>query len=421
MNPDDLPSWYCCQIGAREHYSVPRALHQSGTSMHLLTDVWSAHPPSRLLPSRWQERCHPDLPRNLVTSWNFQAVGRTALTRLKRPDWWTQIQQTNRWFQKQVCCELKRRLPYHSEPPTVFAYSYAAKQIFEVAKSYGCRTILGQIDPGPEEVRLVREIEARHQCYDTPWPPEHYWNEWKQECGLADAIVVNSEWSKQALLTELIPSAQIHVIPLAYEQSQHDQPVTRTFPETFNQARPLRILYLGQAIVRKGILELAGAIEQLKDQPVEWTIVGPVSATCQSQLEALPQTHVTGAIPRHSVQYHYRQSDIFILPTHSDGFAITQLEAMEYGLPVIASERCGDVVQHGRNGLRLNSVTSGCIAENVQRLLENPALLNDLANGVNQTVRYTLKSLSADLLKLESSLMASDAALDADADQCQCQ
>ena len=46
----------------------------------------------------------------------------------------------------------------------------------------------------------------------------------------------------------------------------------------------------------------------------------------------------------------YRTADAFVLPTISDGFAITQLEAMSYGLPVITTPNCGDVVTPGEDG-----------------------------------------------------------------------
>ena len=38
---------------------------------------------------------------------------------------------------------------------TVFAYSYAAEGIFKFARERGWRTVLGQIDPGPAEERIV--------------------------------------------------------------------------------------------------------------------------------------------------------------------------------------------------------------------------------------------------------------------------
>jgi len=42
--------WLCCQIGAREHYAIPRALFRMGMLEYLLTDAW--FPPSENLRSR---------------------------------------------------------------------------------------------------------------------------------------------------------------------------------------------------------------------------------------------------------------------------------------------------------------------------------------------------------------------------------
>ena len=32
--------WLCCQLGAREHYAIPRALFRSGMLGYLVTDAW---------------------------------------------------------------------------------------------------------------------------------------------------------------------------------------------------------------------------------------------------------------------------------------------------------------------------------------------------------------------------------------------
>jgi glycosyltransferase involved in cell wall biosynthesis len=45
-----------------------------------------------------------------------------------------------------------------------------------------------------------------------------------------------------------------------------------------------------------------------------------------------------GPVTRHKAAEFYRDADVFILPTLSDGFAITQIEAQAHGLPVIASK-----------------------------------------------------------------------------------
>jgi glycosyltransferase involved in cell wall biosynthesis len=50
----------------------------------------------------------------------------------------------------------------------------------------------------------------------------------------------------------------------------------------------------------------------------------------------------------------------------SDGFAITQLEAEAYGLPVIASKFCGKVVENGFDGIVLDEPSAACIAATVR-------------------------------------------------------
>ena len=72
---------------------------------------------------------------------------------------------------------------------------------------------------------------------------------------------------------------------------------------------------------------------------------------------------------------YYRNADVFILPTHSDGFALTQLEAQVYGLPVFASHRCGDVVLDGVNGRLIDPITPEAIAALVRWAIAHPHLL----------------------------------------------
>jgi glycosyltransferase involved in cell wall biosynthesis len=84
-------------------------------------------------------------------------------------------------------------------------------------------------------------------------------------------------------------------------------------------------------------------------------------------------------VPRVDVHGFYRQSHIFILPTHSDGFGLTQLEAQSWGLPVIASLNCGEVVRHGENGLLLPKVSGPIIAEAIEAILNDPSQMSTLS------------------------------------------
>ncbi|PYJ81683.1 MAG: glycosyltransferase, partial [Verrucomicrobia bacterium] len=64
-------SWICCQIGAREHYAVPRALFRREALRLLITDAW-VQPRSviRALGSGLRERFHPELASASTKAWN---------------------------------------------------------------------------------------------------------------------------------------------------------------------------------------------------------------------------------------------------------------------------------------------------------------------------------------------------------------
>jgi glycosyltransferase involved in cell wall biosynthesis len=381
--------WICCQIGAREHYAVPRSLLRAKQSVELLTDVWASPALKRILPTRWRQRFHPELSDTPTHSWTAAAA--LLQLRLKGNRWssWEQITQTNAWFQEKVCRLLPSLVRRHSKPPVVFAYSYAASRILQFAKDLGCQTVLGQIDPGPVEMRIVQSLERQQGTSFTEWPPESYWDDWRVECNLADAIVVNSEWSRSALIAEGVAAEKLHTVPLAYDCLKNIPEVgLRLVPVQFDEQRKLRVLFLGQVIPRKGILELATAIRRMNSEPVEWFLVGGGPESFLNQLRQAPNTIVTGAVSRESAAEYYEKSDVFILPTHSDGFALTQLEAIARGLPLIVSRNCGDVVQDGQNGILLRDVTAESIIESVRRLLTTQGLLRSLSGHAKLQAKF---------------------------------
>ena len=145
--------WVCCQIGAREHYAIPRALFRRGFLGQLLTDAW-APPGSSLaaLSFGLGERFHPDLTTARVQAWNSGLLAFELATRLKRLSGWPLIAARNHWFQQKVVDYLCNNEPRSDDQEsTMFSYSYAAREIFRFAKSRRWTTTLGQIDPGPFE------------------------------------------------------------------------------------------------------------------------------------------------------------------------------------------------------------------------------------------------------------------------------
>src|SRR5205809_6290748 len=241
--------WLCSQLGAREYYAIPRALYREGVLEQLATDAW-VRPSSALaaLSRTLGERFHPDLTEAPVRAWNSRLLAFELASRLKRLSGWPLILARNNWFQRQILAWLSSsRLSVIGSQPILFAYSYAARDIFRFAKAQGWKTVLGQIDPGPVEEEIVRAEHEIHPEFVSDWrsAPADYWKSWREECHVADRIIVNSQWSFDALLQTGISKEKLSVIPLAYEPPADDSPTIHKYPDRFTPERPLRVLFLG--------------------------------------------------------------------------------------------------------------------------------------------------------------------------------
>jgi glycosyltransferase involved in cell wall biosynthesis len=393
-------------LGAREHYAIPRALHRAGRLAELITEAWA--PPRSvwgLVPHKnLRERHHPDLSHAPVRSWTARAMGFELLSRLRSLRGWRQIVRRNAWFQRKVVSALSAHQPSTLNPqPVLFSYSYTALRPFEFAKARGWRTVLGQIDPGPVEERIVAELHRAHPGRAGHWepaPPE-YWRDWRRECEQADRIIVNSRWSRQALVQEGVADGKITVIPLAYEPPPGSAQFRREYPAAFTPERPLRVLFLGQANLRKGIGLVLEIMRECRDDPVEFWMVGPVQVSVPEPLRRSRSVRWFGAVPRGEVAGFYQRADLFLFPTFSDGFGLTQLEARAWRLPILTSQHCGEVVIDGVDGLVLKDLTAARLAAAVRDCARHPERLRAFAEAGGLASRFSLEQVGTALLALE--------------------
>ncbi|MFC7338110.1 glycosyltransferase family 4 protein [Haloferula chungangensis] len=283
--------------------------------------------------------------------------------RLRKTQGWTRTIARNSLYQNQAVAFLRRMEKQGfegGEVPTLFSYSYAALELFRLAKERGWNTVLGQIDPGPEEERIVAAECQRYPELPSQWKPApaSYWRLWREEVALADRIIVNSEWSRCCLEKEGVGGGKVEVVPLVYRAAGADEGSRATRQASQG---PFRVLFLGQVNLRKGVARLLDAMRLLREEPIELVMAGPSELDPMAWAD-LPNVKWIGPLPRSEVGKSYREADLFILPTLSDGYALTQLEALAHGLPVLASAHCGEAVTEGVNGSVLEDLEAETIA-----------------------------------------------------------
>lgn len=394
-------------VGARQHYAVPRMFALGGALEKLYTDFWTPrwaagilrHGPAPL--RRIAGRRHDAIPahrvmaldplRFLASQWMLRR--RFASTESLYDAYLRTGAVFGRWTKLRMA-----RRPLDPGRTAFFGFSSTCLEALEHLRKRGVPTVVDQIDPARVESDLVaEELSAWNGWEDgSGQPSRSYLERIEKEWSAASVVLVNSTWSRDALISQGVSPDKIIVVPIAYEPGRGDR---ADEPRRENRSRPLRVLWLGQVNLRKGFPYLVEAARRLPG--VTFDVVGPVRVSEKARRECPPNLLLRGNLPRIEVDRAYREADLFVLPTISDGFAITQLEAMAAGLPVIATPNCGEVVTDGVDGLMVPPRDGDALAQAISRLDEDRSLLASMQEAARRKVACFSLSAVQDRLMQE--------------------
>jgi glycosyltransferase involved in cell wall biosynthesis len=164
----------------------------------------------------------------------------------------------------------------------------------------------------------------------------------------------------------------------------------------------------------KGHKELFAAVASLREHyPVCALIVGggrrlEEVKTLAASLGLADTVHFLGQ--RRDIPDLLNATDIFVLPSYSEGVSLALLEAMAAGLPVIATAVGGlpEVVEDGETGLLIPPKDAAALAGALARLLADPALARRLGAKARTHVRehYSLDRLGREINEIYGELVA---------------
>jgi glycosyltransferase involved in cell wall biosynthesis len=82
----------------------------------------------------------------------------------------------------------------------------------------------------------------------------------------------------------------------------------------------------------------------------------------------------TGFVPDGEMALHFKLADLFIMPSEKEGFGIVFIEAMFYGLPVIAGNKDGslDALCNGELGTIIDPDKLPEIEAAIKKILNDP-------------------------------------------------
>lgn len=251
---------------------------------------------------------------------------------------------------------------------------------------------------------------------------------------------MNSEWSREAIIADGADPSKIEILPLAFaanadklkaetrysdggnrkKENENEfqlSPAAETAPPVSQTAfsisscnyirrlsqdvRPLKVLWLGQVNVGKGVHHLMEAARLVARERIHFDVVGPIGILPQAVASVPGNMTFHGPVSRDRAARWYRQSDVFVLPTLSDGFALTQLEALAHGLPVIVTPNCGRVVQEGKTGFIIPPRDPQALADAILRFMHNPGLSQEMAPFCRQAVNaYSVDAYGKRLVEI---------------------
>lgn len=152
--------------------------------------------------------------------------------------------------------------------------------------------------------------------------------------------------------------------------------------------------YLGRLSEEKGVKYLIEAIAKLREAacPVTLLIIGdgPERQTLEQKVRASGlESKVIFAGFKTDIENWIPTFDIFTLPSLTEGTPMALLEAMAFGVPVIATSVGGvpSVVTDGVNGLLVPPGNAQALSEKIQLLKDTPELKSKLVRAGAVTIK----------------------------------
>jgi len=161
---------------------------------------------------------------------------------------------------------------------------------------------------------------------------------------------------------------------------------------------PLRLLYVGTWLDRKGIFYLAESFGLLarENASVSLTVAGCGNPEAEVKSSFRPEVRncvsVVPFVGRSEMPAVYADHDIFVFPSLVEGMPLTLLEAMASGMAIVTTASSGmqDVVENDFNGLLVPPANSSELVAAIRKLCSSAELRCRLGHEAQNTMRrYT--------------------------------
>lgn len=164
----------------------------------------------------------------------------------------------------------------------------------------------------------------------------------------------------------------------------HDRPVQ---PPPLDPVSPVQLLAIGRFNPQKNYPWLLETLAPLLDDSSlpEWRLTligdGPQRADIESRLASTrlaDRVRLAGWVSEETMRQHLRNSQIFLMPSLSEGNPVAAIEALKQGLAILGSDTPGlsDLIEDSRNGHAIPLASPELFRSRLIELLRNPTRLD---------------------------------------------
>ena len=189
----------------------------------------------------------------------------------------------------------------------------------------------------------------------------------------AAQVVAVSEYTRELALRYY--PVDIKVIPNGVDTQELD-------PGEIILHDPPQIIFAARFMQQKNPLQLVRVLAGLRDLPWKCKLLGdgPLHQQVQDEIakeDLQDRFELPGWVAPEEVLAQYARSDILFMPSLSEGFPLTGVQALAMGLAIVASRVSGfvDIVRSGENGYLYNPEDTHGMQDGLRALLTDPGLL----------------------------------------------
>lgn len=202
----------------------------------------------------------------------------------------------------------------------------------------------------------------------------------KEETDYSQYFLVPSNFVKKSLEYNGVDNKKIRICPYGSNFNATSRKIAR-------KDDILKILYVGSVKQMKGLSYLLEALDTINSGEVSLTIVGDYASNSLLVKEYKNKYNFIGKVGHEDVKKYLNSSDIFVFPSLGDGFGLSILEAMSYGLPVVCTTNTGasDVVVNGKNGFVVPTSDAQAIKEKIDWFCNNKDMIHIMGEEARKT------------------------------------